>query len=234
MPTTDLMTPDAVPPGHENPLPVMASAGSQGRGLLGCLLGMLVTLAGCGGEVLLERTTGEGGRREARGTSGTNGPSEAVKGACTAYCNSFSSSCGPVGKCPDRCLEHASYAGPCEVEYLALLTCHASLVKAPPDCRLRGCEAEVEELLACIYPSGPCALRECRRGIGPEPPMSCSVNCGGVTYESICGELGSDYPIDCVCSVDGAIVGECQVLTRTGHFDFDCCSAFFADSEQRR
>ncbi len=202
------------------------------------LLWALLALAACGADVRVERDSdGVGAGAGAPGggapsaTSSTGGSTpNALRVACATWCEARTA-CGANETCLDACLEQGSYLGPCELAFEAWLQCSASLSLEPPSCDPPGCSAAAEALLACIYPAWPCEIRQCWIGVSPEPAMACAVSCGSVLYESICGEESAEYPRDCVCLIDGATVGQCQNLTANGSSSFDCCSAFFAESE---
>lgn len=189
-------------------------------------LGALLALTACGAEVRFERTTDIDG---AGAGTGGNAPNP-LQEACETYCDARTA-CGTDGSCLDTCLEMSSYLGVCERSFEALLQCVASQLQGPPSCGDPDCSTERDELLACIYPAWPCDTRECWTGVGSEPAMRCEVACGGVLYESRCGQSSAAFPRDCVCLIDGATVGQCQNLTANGSSSFDCCSAFFAESE---
>lgn len=196
----------------------------------------LLALAACGAEVRVERDSdgvgagaAGGGAPSATSSTGDSTP-DALKEACAAWCEARTA-CGADETCLEACLELGSYLGPCELALETWLQCSASLPVQPPSCNPPGCSVEGEDLLACIYPAWPCDTRECWVGVGSEPAMRCEVACGGVLYESRCGQSSSEFPRDCVCLIDGSTVGQCQNLTASGSSSFDCCSAFFAESE---
>ncbi|MEZ4311277.1 MAG: hypothetical protein R3F14_24815 [Polyangiaceae bacterium] len=187
-------------------------------------LGML---GACGGRVVVD-TSGGGG--------GAGGGDAAVLSACNKWCEVRTKQCPYVGSCTDHCLEHASYLGPCESEYEALLLCRADHPSFDPmDCDkyVVTCEAESDALVSCVYPAGPCGSGECVVGGPGTAAIECSIACGGVVYTSACGQKGSNsgFPMDCTCQIDGELIGTCQNVTANGSANLGCCSVYFAESQ---
>lgn len=180
-------------------------------------LALAALAASCGGKVVVDAPSGQGGQAGGGGASPT-------LPACVTYCDArVAAGCPMPGSvpCAAVCTTEIGYVGEtCAAAAVALFDCRAKL---PPDqlCAWKLCDPEQEQLMACGYPPGGCAAGECAiEGLGG---IHCTKICSDNVYESTC--VGTPESRECTCARNGVAVGTC---TNTVGAPGACCMGIFA------
>lgn len=202
-----------------------------------CWFLALGVVCACGARVNFDPNGEEGGGGgTVLGAGGAGGGAAPAESACNDWCERNKVACNDTEACVARCEEAAGYLGSCIPAFEAMLSCDTE--PPPPDpafCRYSepSCQAELDALVACVYPAGPCGQGECVAGSGTgDPAMECTVACGGVTFIAACNPVTSgSFPYTCTCLRDGITLGSCQALSGDGFGQFGCCSGLFAETQ---
>jgi hypothetical protein len=195
---------------------------------------LLLVAAGagaCGGRVVVDDTIGAGGAPPAGTTTssvvGSGGAGGAggttVDAACAAFCNRMKADGCETGTdtCPTWCPDSDMDFGPCLSAWLDVISCEAAVGFEDPFCDTpKACRAKQRQLMACMYPAGPCKVGECH---SEGKHFICDEPCGGSIYETDCV-----YPPGtCACRLDGQLLATCEGDDGVGY----CCTPYFAASK---
>ncbi|APR87305.1 hypothetical protein A7982_12654 [Minicystis rosea] len=173
------------------------------------VLALVPMAAACGGKVVIE---------------GASSDQEVdVPTLCAMHCAAVAAAGCPFPNqelCSKSCTTLVGYAGKCAPASIAVLECLAN-ASAEQLCGTAGCEEELAQREACVYPPGGCSTSDCK---GTSENEHCTKTCGANVYETTC--TGSTGSWSCTCIANGSTAGTC---TDTETADGRCCDGTFAD-----
>lgn len=190
----------------------------------------LIAIGACGGNVIVEDTTGAGGSGASSPTgSGASGVGGAdPDSTCTKLCaigDAFNCDTGG-GDCVSGCVAaFDTIPTDCHDEYADVLDCAAASIPEAGCDLSEACIEQIFALSACID-SGPVGCGDAECGFG-ETSCSCKGFCEGQSRAVECSLAGNQYA--CTCYLEGQQVGSCSEPFQDSACDlaFGCCSAFF-------
>lgn len=199
---------------------------------------VLSALAGCGGNVIVENTGGNGaggsggtgaGGTGAGGTgaggstsSSTTLPPATVCGSACAAANQ--QGCLPgssVSECVYQCVDLFSQFPTCQEEIADLYTC--AVENLDSTCNSTGCEEEALVFSDCVGGNDTCGTDSC--AVGDDTSCSCQGECDGLILGTDCKEDVNG--ILCSCQIDYEEIGTCYDSTLTCDVLGGCCTDYF-------
>ena len=195
----------------------------------------LSLLAGCGGNVVVDKSSlneGGSGAGGGSGGTGTTGTTTTTVTNTNDYCgnvcaaaNQYDCVGGNVAQCVSDCIDIFAQSPSCAAEIKALYDC---AVQSLPQYGCGGveqaCQTELVDLDNCTGDTpSPCGgATTCT---ADTYSCSCEGDCNGSLLQVVCkGEPGTT--VDCQCLIDGNYKGSCQDNNLSCNL-YGCCAQYF-------
>lgn len=205
------------------------------------VVALVIAAVGCGGNVVVDSTSGaglaggSGGAGGAGGSTASNststGPAFDPSAYCSSICNQFEPyMClggGTVAECAAGCVEAFNGYPNCWQQLIDYEDCQVAGL--PGDVGCSGGEACLplgDAFAYCASGSLGCALTASSDG-----PGGCNshADCqNGETIDATC--LPTSAGLECTCLVDDNVIGECAANDLTCDLDGGCCAKYFFEN----
>ena len=199
---------------------------------------VVATIAGCGGNVIVENKGGSSTGGSSTGGSSTGGSStggtstggSTSSGNPVTYCGSICNTANQFGcldgssvsECVSGCLELFGQYPDCQDELVNLYDC--AIDGLTTECvSTDDCNDEAIAYSECAEPTSTCGTDSC--AFFDEQSCSCQGSCNESSYSVDCKNDGMG--IFCSCQMDGKEIGGCYDASLSCDMFESCCSAYF-------
>lgn len=199
------------------------------RFLPGCaVLGGLLAISACGGNVIVDNGAGAGGAGGSGGFGGSN-----VLPLCEQFCADVSDfGCGAGSTCVDDCNDlFAQTPSQCDDELAAYISCYDEKLPQFGCDAANACSDVVSAFADCMSNGaggagggpGGCGMADCFGS--SDGSCGCKGECFGQIRAVECSPQNG--AITCQCSLDGSFLGTCSDSSGSCDLEASCCSVYF-------